>query len=125
MPVKTVLILANSVRHAPNACVAGREVIDEGGERHFGDWVRPISMHGESRFAVETSASCCPDCRWMCASHMPGVAISEFRGTGIPRPGSIRRLASASLAGTWETVSRYRMWRGVLLRISSSDGPRT
>jgi len=51
MPIKTVLILANSVRHWPNACVAGREVIEERGERRFGGWVRPVSAHGEGELS--------------------------------------------------------------------------
>jgi len=47
MPQKTVLILANSVRHSPNACVAGREVQQGGGQRGYVGWVRPISNHGD------------------------------------------------------------------------------
>jgi len=52
MPLKTVLILANSVRHAPNACVAGRELTDAGGQRSFGAWVRPVSNHGEGELSL-------------------------------------------------------------------------
>lgn len=52
MPVKTVLILANSVRHAPNACVAGREVIEQAGQRSYGAWVRPVSAHGEGELRL-------------------------------------------------------------------------
>ncbi len=40
--VKTVLVLANSVRSDPSRCVAGREVIDD----RFGRWVRPVSRSG-------------------------------------------------------------------------------
>lgn len=51
MPDKTILILANSVRHLPNACVAGREILDRRGRRSFGGWVRPISAHGEGELS--------------------------------------------------------------------------
>ena len=53
MPVKKVLILANSVRHLPNACVAGREVIESAGQRNFGAWVRPVSTHGEGELSFQ------------------------------------------------------------------------
>lgn len=53
MPVKTVLILANSVRHLPNACVAGREVMDQAGQRSFGAWIRPVSAHGEGELSLQ------------------------------------------------------------------------
>lgn len=53
MPVRTVLILANSVRHAPNACVAGREVIEANGQRAYGTWVRPVSNHGEGELSLQ------------------------------------------------------------------------
>lgn len=53
MPVKTVLVLANSVRHWPNACVAGRETIEQKGERQFGDWVRPVSPHSEGELSLQ------------------------------------------------------------------------
>lgn len=53
MAVKTVLILANSVRHLPNACVAGREVIEQNGQRAFGAWVRPVSTHGEGELSLQ------------------------------------------------------------------------
>ncbi len=52
MPLKTVLILANSVRHAPNACVAGRELTDAGGQRSYGAWVRPVSNRGEGELSL-------------------------------------------------------------------------
>src|SRR3990172_6727372 len=51
MPYKTVLILANSVRHRPNACVAGREIIENAARRAFGIWVRPGSAHGEGELS--------------------------------------------------------------------------
>lgn len=53
MPVKTILILANSVRHLPNACVAGREVIEHRGESRFGSWVRPVSTHGDGELSPQ------------------------------------------------------------------------
>ncbi len=53
MPVKTVLVLANSVRHWPNACVAGREVIEHAGGRAFGSWIRPVSAHREGELSLQ------------------------------------------------------------------------
>ena len=53
MPIKTLLILANSVRHVPNAYVAGREVINPGGQRTYGAWVRPVSNHGEGELSLQ------------------------------------------------------------------------
>lgn len=53
MPIKTVLILANSVRHSPNACVAGREIHELGGQRCFEAWIRPVSNHGEGELSLQ------------------------------------------------------------------------
>src|SRR5436853_162138 len=48
MITKRILILANSTKHHPKSCVAGRELIDEGGGKtRWGDWVRPVSNHDE------------------------------------------------------------------------------
>ena len=42
--LKTILILANSIKKYPDRCVAGLEMTkDEGGYR-FGPWVRPIDQ---------------------------------------------------------------------------------
>ena len=51
MTTKTVLVLANSVRVSPNHCVAGRELIVRGGRRAFGNWIRPVSTHGDGELA--------------------------------------------------------------------------
>jgi hypothetical protein len=48
---KRILVLANSIRHAPCTCIAGREAILEGAKYHFGPWVRPVSSHGEGELA--------------------------------------------------------------------------
>jgi len=53
LPLKTVLILANSVRHAPNACVAGRELTDAEGKRSYGAWVRPVSNQGDGELSLQ------------------------------------------------------------------------
>lgn len=47
MITKRILVLANSTKHYPKSCVAGRELIDEGGETCWGGWVRPVSNHDE------------------------------------------------------------------------------
>ncbi len=48
MIVKRILVLANSTKHHPMRCVAGRELIDEaGGEHQWGGWIRPVSNHDE------------------------------------------------------------------------------
>jgi len=72
MPVMTVLILANSVRHWPNACVAGREVIEQAGQRGFGAWVRPVSAHGEGELSLhERSTSLGREVRVLDIVRMP------------------------------------------------------
>lgn len=43
---KEILILANSIKRG-QYCVAGREVIREGGRSSLGNWVRPIGEHLE------------------------------------------------------------------------------
>lgn len=46
MPIKRVLVLANSWKHQYR-CVAGREVIDVGdGQYTLGGWVRPVGSRG-------------------------------------------------------------------------------
>ena len=45
--VKRMLILANSVKHAPGRCIAGRELVVQGqGPSRLGSWIRPISVDG-------------------------------------------------------------------------------
>jgi hypothetical protein len=44
---KRLVVLANSIRHAPCRCVAGREVRSDCQPVQFGGWVRPISDHGD------------------------------------------------------------------------------
>ena len=44
---KRILVLANSTKHHPMRCVAGRELIDEGGGTRWGGWIRPVSNHEE------------------------------------------------------------------------------
>ena len=48
MTIKRILVLANSTKHHPKSCVAGRELIDEGsGKAGWGGWIRPVSNHDE------------------------------------------------------------------------------
>ena len=48
MTIKRILVLANSTKHQPKSCVAGRELIDEGGGKtRWGGWIRPVSNHDE------------------------------------------------------------------------------
>ena len=54
---KTVIVLANSVRSKPNACVAGREITEEtSGQRQYNAWIRPVSpkTRGEVTLAERT-----------------------------------------------------------------------
>jgi len=50
MPVKRVLILANSIKKSAR-CVAGREIIQDGGKARLGGWIRPVSGSGEGELS--------------------------------------------------------------------------
>lgn len=57
MPVKRLYVLANS-RKKQGHCIAGMEIIeDEDGDAVFGDWIRPVSRHGEGELTYS-------DCRF-------------------------------------------------------------
>jgi hypothetical protein len=48
MTIKRILVLANSTKHHPRSCVAGRELVDdENGGSRLGGWIRPVSDHDE------------------------------------------------------------------------------
>lgn len=47
MITKRILVLANSTKHYPKSCVAGRELTNEGGKTRRDGWVRPVSNHDE------------------------------------------------------------------------------
>jgi hypothetical protein len=47
MITKRILVLANSTKHYPKSCVAGRELIDDDGKARWGGWIRPVSNHDE------------------------------------------------------------------------------
>jgi hypothetical protein len=49
--VKRLVILANSIKHLTGACIAGREIVSDGIAYHLGDWIRPVSDHGEGELA--------------------------------------------------------------------------
>jgi hypothetical protein len=55
MPVtRRIVILANSVKHDPGRCVAGREVRAAVGARlQAGPWIRPVSTVGEGELLQE------------------------------------------------------------------------
>jgi hypothetical protein len=54
---KKVFILANSIKHSPMRCIAGREVIlNEMGEARWGGWVRPVTDHNEGALRLD---ECC------------------------------------------------------------------
>ena len=44
---KRIVVLANSVKHDPGRCIAGREISFEVGVTGIGPWVRPVSTIGE------------------------------------------------------------------------------
>ena len=48
MELKTVVILANSVKKKPGRCIAGREVFRSGTSVSLGPWIRPVSPDGEA-----------------------------------------------------------------------------
>ena len=50
MPVKRIAIFANSVKKTQH-CIAGRELVDRGGVLTFGDWIRPVSRHGQGELS--------------------------------------------------------------------------
>jgi hypothetical protein len=48
MTTKRILVLANLTKHHPRSCIAGRELLDEGGNKtKWGAWIRPVSNHDE------------------------------------------------------------------------------
>jgi hypothetical protein len=46
MPTKRIVILANSVKKNDH-CIAGKEVIIQNGKISYGQWIRPVSEHGD------------------------------------------------------------------------------
>lgn len=51
---KMVFILANSFKHHPMRCIAGREVIqDEKGQVRWGGWIRPVTNHDEGALRLD------------------------------------------------------------------------
>ena len=52
MPLKKqIIVLANSIKHWPGVCIAGREILSDDDGYELGDWIRPISEHGEGELA--------------------------------------------------------------------------
>ena len=55
---KHVLILANSIKHWPGVCIAGREILSNGSHYSPGQWIRPVSTVGEGELSLtETKLS--------------------------------------------------------------------
>lgn len=53
MTSKRMLILANSTKHHPMRCVAGRELLENGvGNTKWGGWIRPVSNRDEGALTV-------------------------------------------------------------------------
>lgn len=51
---KRMVVLANSVKHAPGRCVAGREMIsEEETPVRLGGWLRPVSLMGEGELYAQ------------------------------------------------------------------------
>jgi hypothetical protein len=48
MVLKSVVILANSVKRKPGRCIAGREIVRSGDNVSLGPWIRPVSPDGEA-----------------------------------------------------------------------------
>ena len=48
---KKLLILANSIKHYPCVCIAGREITSVKSEYEIGPWIRPVSTHGEGELS--------------------------------------------------------------------------
>jgi hypothetical protein len=48
---KQMLVLANSIKHWPGVCVAGREFRLTGSQHSLGPWIRPVSSHGEGELS--------------------------------------------------------------------------
>ena len=44
---KEIVVLANSTKHHPMRCVAGRELLRSLGACHWGAWIRPVTTHDE------------------------------------------------------------------------------
>jgi hypothetical protein len=79
VPTKRLHILANS-RKKSQHCIAGREVLsDARGRITFGDWIRPVSRHGEGELSWD-------DCRFP-SGGTPGIfdvveiALEEREGS--------------------------------------------
>lgn len=53
--MKHMLILANSIKHWPGTCIAGREIISIGSNYEIGPWIRPVSSHGEGELSSAES----------------------------------------------------------------------
>ncbi len=48
---KHMLVLANSIKHWPGVCVAGREIRCGESQYTIGPWIRPVSSHGEGELS--------------------------------------------------------------------------
>ncbi len=53
---KYILVLANSIKHWPGVCIAGREIESSASNYTIGPWLRPVSLHGEGELS---HGECC------------------------------------------------------------------
>ncbi len=69
---KRVFILANSFKHYPMRCIAGREIIhNERGEIQWGGWIRPVSDHDEGALGLD-------ECRYSDGSNPKPLDIADI-----------------------------------------------
>jgi hypothetical protein len=52
MPIKRLHILANSAKNE-HRCIAGRELLSRNGGKCFGEWIRPVSQHGQGEITED------------------------------------------------------------------------
>ena len=68
---KRILVLANSIKKGAH-CVAGRELIGQDGDYVLGDWVRPISKHGQGELSGdEVTLNCGREVKMLDFIEMP------------------------------------------------------
>lgn len=49
---KQLIVLANSIKHHPCTCIAGRELVSDGSHYRIGPWIRPITEHDDGAISL-------------------------------------------------------------------------